>query len=168
VPALGRRKLRTLSAEDVDQWLADESRECSTRTLRLLHSIPSRSIRRAQARDKVRRNVVLLCDVPTGRKGRASKALTLNQAIAIMTAATQSRLSPYIVLSLLTGARTEELRPLRWHDVDLLGNPEAVPPIPPLSRYCGPCVPGVRRSPGAPVALWPCRSGASTRSPPLG
>lgn len=34
----------------------------------------------------------------------------------------------YIVLSLLTGARTEELR---WEDVDLLGSPADDPPAPP-------------------------------------
>jgi integrase len=35
------------------------------------------------------------------------------------------------VLSLLTGARTEELRALRWCHVDLAGNPDTNPPIPP-------------------------------------
>ena len=131
LPTLGRRKLRELSAEDVDQWLTTESRQCSTRTLRLLHSILSRSIRNAQARDKVRRNVVVLCDVPTGRKGRPSKALTLGQATAIIKAAAESRLYAYIVLSLLIGARTEELRALRWRHVDLSGNLDAAPPVPP-------------------------------------
>ena len=47
----------------------------------------ARSIRHAQARDKVKRNVALLCDVPTGRPGRPSKALTLDQATAIIKAA---------------------------------------------------------------------------------
>ena len=131
LPTLGRRKLRELSAEDVDQWLTTESRQYSTRTLRLLHSILSRSIRNAQARDKVRRNVVLLCDVPTGRKGRPSKALTLSQATAVINAASESRLYAYIVLSLLIGARTEELRALRWCHVDLSGNLDATMPVPP-------------------------------------
>lgn len=31
------------------------------------------------------------------------------------------RMRAYIVVSLLTGARTEEMRALRWHDVDLAG-----------------------------------------------
>ncbi len=131
LPTLGRRKLRELSAEDVDQWLTTESRQCSTRTLRLLHSILSRSIRNAQARDKVRRNVVSLCDVPAGRKGRPSKALTLSQATDIIKAASESRLYAYIVLSLLIGARTEELRALRWYQVDLSGNLDATMPVPP-------------------------------------
>jgi hypothetical protein len=42
----------------------------STRTLRLLHSVLNRSVRHAQARDKVKRNVVMLCEIPTGRPGR--------------------------------------------------------------------------------------------------
>jgi integrase len=37
----------------------------------------------------------------------------------------------YIVVSLLTGARTEELRALTWDHVDLDGKPTADPPLPP-------------------------------------
>jgi len=83
------------------------------------------------ARNKVKRNVVALCTVPTGQAGRPSKSLTLAQADALLTAAQDSPLHAYIVLSLLTGARTEEVRALRWEHVDLTGNPDATPPIPP-------------------------------------
>jgi len=37
----------------------------------------------------------------------------------------------YIVLSLLCGLRTEEARALRWAHVDLDGDPDARPPVPP-------------------------------------
>ena len=37
----------------------------------------------------------------------------------------------YITLSLLTGIRTEEARALRWAHVDLDGDPETRPPVPP-------------------------------------
>ena len=50
---LGARKLRDLTATDIDRWLAAKSKILSTRTLRLLHSILNRSINRAMARDKV-------------------------------------------------------------------------------------------------------------------
>ena len=53
-----------------------------------------------------------------------------------------SRLRAYIVLSLLTGARTEEMRALRWCDVDLAGNPDADPPIPPNMALVALCVRG--------------------------
>jgi integrase len=119
LPALGKRKLRELAVEDVEKLLAQKSADLSTRSLRILHSILSRSVRHAQIRDKVRRNVVLLCDVPAGRPGRPSKSLTLDQASAVLTAADSAsmRMRAYIVLSLLTGMRTEEVRGLPWSKV---------------------------------------------------
>ncbi|MER7500674.1 site-specific integrase [Nonomuraea pusilla] len=131
IPGLGARKLRDLSAEDVDKWLATKAKTLSTRTLQGLHGCLNRAIKRAMARDKVKRNVVSLCSVPKGKEGRPSKALTFAQAEAVLKAAESSRMYAYIVLSLLTGARTEELRALTWDHVDLDGAPEASPPIPP-------------------------------------
>ena len=125
VPALGARKLHELSADEVDRWLADKAKTLSTSTLQILHSILRRSITRAQARDKVKRNVVLLCDIPQGQQGRPSKSLTFDQADALLTAAESTPLHAYIVVSLLTGARTEELRALTWSHVDL----DAIPPV---------------------------------------
>jgi integrase len=116
IPALGARKLRELTADDVDQWLAGKAKHLSTDTLRQIRSILRRSVARAQARDKVKRNVVMLCDVPKGQPGRPSKSLTLDQARAVLAAADRAnvRTSAYIVLSLLTGMRTEEMRGLIW------------------------------------------------------
>src|SRR5215831_3973191 len=48
-----------------------------------------------------------------------------------MMAAETSRLDAYIVLCLLTGCRVEEARALRWDHVDLDGDPNADPPVPP-------------------------------------
>lgn len=102
-----------------------------TRTLGELRGCLNRSIRRAMARDKVKRNVVALCTVPRGQESRPSKTLTLGQAHAVLNAAESTRLHAYVVLSLLTGARTEELRALRWDHVDLDGRPDLNPPLPP-------------------------------------
>jgi integrase len=74
----------------------------------------------------VKRNVVLLCEVPQGTDGRPSKSLTFDQADALLTAAAGTPLHAYIVVSLLTGARTEELRPLTWSHVDLDGEPPCI------------------------------------------
>ncbi|MFC7532306.1 tyrosine recombinase XerC [Actinoplanes sp. GCM10030250] len=131
IPAIGARKLRELSATDVDKWLASKAKTLSTRTLRLLHSITNRAVNRAMARDRVMRNVVALCKVPTGTAGRPSKSLNYQQAKALLAAAESSSLHAYVVLSLLTGARTEELRALTWEHVDLIGRPDTDPPIPP-------------------------------------
>jgi integrase len=54
-----------------------------------------------------------------------SKSLTYDQADALLAAAKSRPLYAYIVVSLLTGARTEELRALTWSHVDL----DATPPV---------------------------------------
>ncbi|MEU7485040.1 site-specific integrase [Streptomyces sp. NPDC042319] len=131
IPELGARKLRDLSAEDVDKWLAEKSNTLSTRTLQALHSCLNRSVKRAMARDKVKRNVVALCSVPTGQAGRPSKSLSFTQAEAVLAASERASLHAYIVVALLTGARTEELRALTWDHVDLIGDLKAVPVVPP-------------------------------------
>lgn len=134
IPALGARKLRELTADDVDRWLADKARQVSTATLRTLRSILRRAIARAQARDKVKRNVVALTEIPHGRQGRPSKSLTVDQARGVLEVAENAPLFAYVALSLLIGLRTEELRALEWSHVDLTGDPNAVPPIPPSVR----------------------------------
>jgi len=129
IPELGARKLRELSATDIDRWLAGKAKTLSTRTLQDLHACLNRSVNRAMARDRVKRNVVALCGVPKGTEGRPSKSLTLDQAKAVLNAAERSALHAYVVLSLLTGARTEEMRALTWDHVDLDGRPGDDPPV---------------------------------------
>jgi integrase len=114
LPHLGARKLRDLSATEVDAWLVKLSATLSTRTLQGGRSCLNRAIKRAMARDRVKRNVVELTEVPKGRPGRPSKSLTEQQADGVLV---RTRLHHYIVVSMLTGARTEELRALRWEHV---------------------------------------------------
>jgi len=51
--------------------------------------------------------------------------------VALLSAAKAFPLYAYVVLSLLVGVRTEEARALRWDHVDLNGDPDADPPVPP-------------------------------------
>jgi integrase len=88
-------------------------------------------------RDKVKRNVVEITEVPAGLPGRPSKALTAQQADDVITKTASDRMHPYIVVSLLTGARTEELRALRWEHVHLEGRSDVTPPVPPFVEVCG-------------------------------
>ena len=117
IPEIGAIKLGRLSADDVDEWLDGLTGKLSTRTLQTVHSILKRSIRQAQARDRVMRNVAELVTTPKGRDGRPSRALTLDQAAAVLEAARTRPLYAYVVLSLMTGIRTEEARALRWDHV---------------------------------------------------
>ena len=145
---IGARKLRDLSAADVPQALATMAAGYSTAAVSMGHLALKRAIRHAEANNLVSRNVAALADTPKGQEGRPSKSLTLDQAVAVITAARTlpvMELRPglkdvrrpaalmhgYIVLSLLCGLRTEEARALRWAHVDLDGDSEARPPIPP-------------------------------------
>jgi integrase len=77
------------------------------------------------ARDKVKRNVVELRSIPQGQAGRPSKALTFAQAKAVLEVASGTSMRAYVVLALLTGARTEELRALTWDQGRVLIRPDA-------------------------------------------
>jgi integrase len=120
----------------------------STATVSMGHLALKRAIRHAEANDLIARNVATLADTPKSQDGRPSKSLTLDQAVAVITAARTlpvMELRPglkdirrpaelmhaYIMLSLLSGLRTEEARALRWAHVDLDGDPAARPPVPP-------------------------------------
>jgi integrase len=92
--------------------------------------------------------VATLVDPPKGAVGRPSRSLTLEQALALLDAARESRLNAYVVLSLTVGICTEETRELCWDHIDLEGDPRAAGPIPPS------------------VAVWhSVRQGGDTKTP---
>ena len=129
VPAIGKAKLKELTADDVDDWLESKRAMLATSTLKVLLEVLRRAITHAQRRDKVGRNVAALVTAPEGRIGRQSKALTMEQARAVLAAAEGWNLYAYIVVSLLTGIRTEEARALRWDHVILDGDKDAPPHV---------------------------------------
>jgi len=134
VPLIGKKRLRDLRAHDVDRMLSARRHQLSTSTLQRVLSILRRAIRWAEARDLVGRNVALLCTAPTGKEGRPSKSMTLDQARALLSASDDSPLGAYVTLGMLIGARNEELRALTWEHVDLAGRPDSTPPVPPSIR----------------------------------
>ena len=117
VSEIGAIKLKKLNANHVDHWLDGLTGELSTASLHKLHSALKRAIRQAQARNMVGRNVADLVATPRGRQGRPSKALTLDQAVAVIAQAQTHWLYAYVAVSLLTGVRTEEARALQWSHV---------------------------------------------------
>jgi integrase len=122
IPYIGAAKLKKLTADELDKWIDERAEELSTRTLRLVHQILERTVRHAQAREKVRRNVASLIILPEGKEGRPSQAMSLDQAIKLLDEAgpaSNHRLAAYVVVSLLAGVRTEEARGLTWADIDL-------------------------------------------------
>src|SRR5512133_1994521 len=164
LPALGSRRLAELTADEVDRWLAGKSGQLSTDTLAKLLSILRQSVRRAQARDLVQRNVALLCEAPNGRSGRQSKSLSPEQASRLLTAAEGTWMHAYVVMSLLTGARTEELRALTWSHVDLEGDASGQPPQPPSIQLWRSVRAGGETKTKRSAESWSFRRSASMRS----
>ena len=121
LPSIGARKLRELSADDVDRWLAAEAKGLSTDSLR---HCPSSCAARSPARRPATRSSATSCSVrlPTaGRDGRPSNALTLGQAAAVLDAAEGTPIYAYIALSILIGARLRSCGRSTWDHVDLDG-----------------------------------------------
>ena len=127
--AIGARRLRELTADDVHQALTAMALRYSSAAVAMGHNALTRVIRHAEARDLVGRNVAVLVDTPKGQAGRPSKSLSLEQASALLAATEGTRMHAYIALCLATGIRTEEARALRWEHVDF-GDPVASPPVP--------------------------------------
>jgi len=65
---------------DVDFALGKLAKQLSTRSVRLARMILIQAIRNAMVDDLVVRNVADLAAVPTGKPGRPSRSLTLDQA----------------------------------------------------------------------------------------
>lgn len=121
IPFLGRVRLKDLTADDVEAWLSGRAQHLTSSSLSIVHGLLKRSIRRAARHDKVARNVAELVDTPEGKPARKSRSLTLEQSHAVLAEAAkpEHRLGAYVILAIVTGLRTEELRKLTWSAVDL-------------------------------------------------
>ena len=83
-PTIGATKLKDFKATDADRFFKELSKVLSKRSLMMIKSTLRRSIRRAQVHDLIGRNVVELIDLPTGRPGRPSRAMTEVQAAKVL------------------------------------------------------------------------------------
>ncbi|HUZ53657.1 MAG TPA: tyrosine-type recombinase/integrase [Streptosporangiaceae bacterium] len=107
--SIGAVVLRKLTADDVLDALKESAATRASRTVRDTRANLERVITYAQARGLVARNVAALIKAPPGTApGRPSRALNVDRALAVLQAARADRIYAYVVLSLLTGIRTEE------------------------------------------------------------
>ncbi|MEG3614636.1 site-specific integrase [Isoptericola haloaureus] len=126
VDGLGDVLLRKLTTKHVEAFLAELAKTRSTRTVADVKAQFNSAIKRAVARDLIERNVVEFAVTPRGRAGRKSKSLTERQALDVLELTKGHWMYPYIVVSMLVGIRTEEMRALTWNHVDLDSNPPAI------------------------------------------
>lgn len=121
IPFIGRTRLKELTADDVEKWLNGRAAHLTSSSLGIVHNVLKRSICRAARHDRIGRNVAELVDTPDGKPARKSRSLSLKEASTLLEEASkpEHRFGAYVVLAIVSGLRTEELRTLKWSDVDL-------------------------------------------------
>ena len=118
--AIGRTKLRELTAGDVSKALRAMAKTQSTAYVAKAHSALNRAVKHAAGRDRVARNVVSFVKPPAGQVRRKNRSMTLAQLQALLAACSEDwRLYTYIAVSATTAIRTEECRELTWDRVHL-------------------------------------------------
>lgn len=123
---IGDVLLRKLTTKHVEKLLRSMVATHSTRTIADVRGCLNAVVKRAMARDLVDRNVVELVVTPRGRSGRKSKSLSEHQALDVLTLTKSHWMYAYIVVSMLVGVRTEEMRALTWDRVDLDAQPATI------------------------------------------
>src|SRR5450755_2813004 len=94
-PKIGRTKLKDFKATDADRFFRNVAKVLSKASLVKIKSTLIRSIRRAQKYDLIGRNVAELVDLPHGRPGHPSRAMSEEQAGKVLQAAS-GRATAYV------------------------------------------------------------------------
>ena len=147
IPALGKKRLRKLSAQDVRAFITRVRQECqcckhgwdalraaprccaladpeccqsrlSARMVQSIHAVLRNALECAVREEVVPRNVARLVKVPVPTY-KVNRGLTSAQSRALLQAAAPQRLRALYVLALYLGLRRGELLGLCWENVDL-------------------------------------------------
>jgi integrase len=120
-PVLGRKKLRDLSRAEVRALYSAKGKELSSRSVDYIHVTLQKALGQAMRDDLISRNVAAGERPRSSRNRDEIKALSSEQARALLAAASGQRNEALYVVALHTGLRQGELLGLKWADVDLTG-----------------------------------------------
>ena len=131
IPAIGRMKLKKLTAEHLDDLYAQKVREgLSPRTVGYVHATIRVALQRAVKKRLIPFNVARDADPPTRSQDDEDEKLTLSSAelAAFFKAAAdaENRFEALFIVGALSGPRPQELLGLKWPDLtlpDALGTP---------------------------------------------
>jgi integrase len=119
VPAFGKKRLRDLTVDDVEQLLsAKYDAGYSDARIRRIRMVLVKGLRDAERKGLVVRNVAALTDLRRSRL-REGRSLTEQEARNLLIAARGERLELAINLGLQLGLRPGEVLGLTWNDVDV-------------------------------------------------
>lgn len=122
-PALGRRKLKDLTRVEVRRLYAEKGEALSARSVDYIHVTLQMALSQAVRDDLIPRNVAEGERPRSSRQRRSddARALSSQQARALLSAARGTRNETLYVVAVHTGLRQGELFGLKWTDVDLNG-----------------------------------------------
>jgi integrase len=133
VPLIGAARLRDLSPELLDEWVAAlVATEASGRprlgstSARTVRKVLSMALEEATQRGRLARNPVALTQPPRRDRSYHQMSWTLQEAQRFLASVQGHRLAAAFQLCLVTGLRRGELLALRWDDVDLTSTQLAV------------------------------------------
>jgi integrase len=120
VPYLGRLRLARLTPEHIEKMFgAMRDKGLTPGTITQVRMALRLSLKTAEARGHVARNVATLTQAPKRAGTKLDDALDVAEASAVLAAAKGDRLEALAVVALGTGLRQGEVLALRWADVDL-------------------------------------------------
>ncbi len=120
-PILGRKKLRDLSRAEVRALYSAKGKELSPRSVDYIHVTLQKALGQAMRDDLISRNVAAGERPRSSRNREEIKALSSEQARALLAAARGERNEALYIVALHTGLRQGELLGLKWADHDLTG-----------------------------------------------
>jgi integrase len=120
-PTIGGKKLKDLDRAEVRALYSAKGEELSPRSVDYIHVTLQNALSQAMRDDLITRNVAAGERPRSSRKREEIKALSSEQARALLTAACGSRNEALYVVAVHTGLRQGELLGLKWTDVDLAG-----------------------------------------------
>jgi len=136
IPALGKRPLDKLTADDIDVFYAallkngrkkkspgerGDAKGLSPKSVHNIHVMLNKALGDAARKGTVVRNVVALADAPSlqARKRPEVKAWEVDQLVRFLDAIDAHRMAPAFYFAAHTGMRRGEVLGLRWRDLDL-------------------------------------------------
>jgi integrase len=120
-PAIGRNKLKELGRAEVRALYSAKGKELSPRSVDYIHVTLQKALSQAMRDDLIPRNVAAGERPRSSRNRKEIKALSSEQARALLAAARDLRNEALYVVAIHTGLRQGELLGLKWIDVDLAG-----------------------------------------------
>jgi integrase len=121
LPAMGEKRLKEISAADVERLVLDVRARLAPSTTRQVHMVLVMVLDSAVKHGLLRRNVAKLVDRPV-RPTKEAHYFTPDVVTALRNGAAGHRLEPFLTLIAFTGLRKGEALALRWTDVDLEGD----------------------------------------------